>query len=120
MQFDSRGTVRNIIPRWRPVIRSINLGEAWRADKREETPEVVESHQLGLTRALDEFRRHRTAPYAAEVVAAAVVVGVPKKGERAARFLDRYEGNVFVNRRLIDSCLGRASVDETPMSGHEG
>ena len=120
MQFDSRGTVRNIIPRWRPVIRSINLGEAWRADKREETPEVVESHQLGLTRALDEFRRHRTAPYAAEVVAAAVVVGVPKKGERAARFLDRYEGNVFVNRRLIDSCLGRASVDETPMSGTKG
>ena len=116
MQFDSRGAARNIIPRWRPVGRSVDLGEAWRAEKGVETAQLGRFYQMGLTRALEEFRQHRSAPYAAEVVAAAVVEGMPKRGERAARFLDRYGGDVVVSRRLVDSCLGRASDEETPMS----
>ena len=120
MQFDSRGTPRNIIPRWRPVGRSIYLGEAWHTEKRGETEQVNEIHQMGLTRALDEFRRHQTAPYAAEVVAAAVVEGIPKRGLEAAQFLERHGGNMIVSRRLIDSCLGRASGDDVPMSLTKG
>ena len=116
MQFDNRGTVRTIIPRWRPVGRSVNLGEAARREEARKTGQPVEEYQIGLTRALNEFRVNRTAPYAAEVVAAAVVEGMPMKGQGAARFLDRQGKNILVSRRLIDSCLGRRSDDETPTS----
>ena len=71
---------------------------------------------MGLTRAIEEFQRHKTAPYAAEVLAAAVVEGVPDRGESAARFLERRSGNMVVSRRLIDRCLGRTSDNEAPMS----
>ena len=65
---------------------------------------------------MDEFRKHRAAPYAAEVVAVAVVEGVPKKAQEAARFLARCGEESVVCRRLIDSCLGHASDDDTPTS----
>ena len=71
---------------------------------------------MGLTRAMDEFRLHRAAPYAAEVVAVAVVEGVPKRAQEAAQFLARYGEDLVVGRRLIDSCLGQASDDITPTS----
>lgn len=116
MHFDSRGTARNIVPRWRPVGRSVYLGEAWNAGEWEKSAQASEVDHMGLTRAMDEFQRHKTAPYAAEVIAAAVVEGVPDRGERAARFLERRGGNMVVSRRLIDRCLGRASDDEAPMS----
>lgn len=116
MQFDNRGTVRNIIPRWRPVSRSVNLGEAARRDEARKTAQPVEEYQEGLTRALNQFRLKRTAPYAAEVVAAAVVEGMPNKGKEAARYLDSQGGNVLVSRRLIDSCLDRRSDEDTPRS----
>ena len=116
MQFDNYGTARTIIPRWRPVGRSVNLGEAARGEEGRKGAQPVEIYQIGLTRALNEFRRNRTAPYAAEVVAAAVVEGMPMKGQKAARFLDRQGENMLVSRRLIDRCLGRRSVDDTPTS----
>ena len=116
MQFDNRGTIRTIIPRWRPVSRSVSLGEAARRDEARKTAETVEEYPEGLTRALDQFRRYRTAPYAAEVVAAAVVEGVPEKGQAAARFLESRGEDNLVNRRLIDSCLGRRSDDDVPTS----
>ena len=115
MLFDNRGAVRNIIPRWRPVGRSVKLGEAVRRDETGRTAQPLEEYQEGLRRALNQFRLKRTAPYAAEVVAAAVIEGMPNKGKEAARFLDSQGGNILVSRRLIDSCLDRQSDEDTPM-----
>lgn len=116
MLLDGREMGRNIIPRWRPVGRSVQLGEASPAEKSAETSSLREVRQVGLARALDEFRQNRTTPYAAEVVAVAVVEGVPQKAEEAARFLANYGNDLVVTRRLIDSCLGLASDEDAPTS----
>ena len=71
---------------------------------------------MGITRAMDEFRQHRAAPYAAEAVAVAVVEGVPERAQEAARFLAHYGEDLVVGRRLIDSCLGLASEHDAPTS----
>lgn len=71
---------------------------------------------MGLMRAMDEFRQHRAAPYAAEAVAVAVVEGVPEKAQEAAQFLAHCGEDLVVGRRLIDSCLGLAFDHDTPTS----
>ncbi len=116
MHFDGHGKDRYIIPRWRPVGRSVQLGEAWSAEKRVETAPLGERRLMGLARAMDTFRQHRAAPYAAEVVAVAVMEGVPERAREAARFLVRYGEDLAVGHRLIDHCLGQASDADTPTS----
>ena len=116
MQLDGREMGRNLIPRWRPVGRSVQLGEASPAEKSAETSSLRDVRHVGLTRAMDEFRKNRTTPYAAEVVAVAVVEGVPEKAQEAARFLANCGEDLAVTRRLIDSCLGLASDQDAPTS----
>lgn len=116
MQIDGHIKARNVIPRWRPVGRSVQLGEASPAEKMVEARPLGETRSRGLARALDEFQRHRTAPYAAEVVAAAVVVGVPEDARDAARFLASCSEDLAVGRRLINRCLGRSADTDAPVS----
>ncbi len=116
MQLDGREMARNIIPRWRPVGRSVQLGEALTAEKSTETAPLGKVRQVGLMRAMEEFRQHRAAPYAAEAVAIAVVEGVPERAREAAGFLAHYGENLGGGRRLIDSCLGLAVDHPTPTS----
>ncbi len=116
MQSDGHGNARNVIPRWRPVGRSVQLGEALPADKIAETVPLDERRPMGLARAMDVFQQNRLAPYAAEVVAVAVVEGVPEEAREAARFLARHGTDLAVGRRLVDRCLGQAPNDDTPTS----
>lgn len=116
MLFDSHGKARNIIPRWRPVGRSVQLGEAGTTEKKARTAPPIELCQGNLARALDEFRQHRAAPYAAEAVAVAIVEGVPERAKEAAEFLARSGEDLVVGRRMIESCLGLTTDHDTPLS----
>ena len=113
MQFDGRGSVRNIIPRWRPVELSVKLGEVYSAEQQKQDASPGENRNEILKRTIEEFYKHRSAAYAAEVVALAIVEGVPEKARSAAELLARDNKNAALCERLIDRCLGRVSKDST-------
>lgn len=115
MNIDDLKMKRNVIPRWRPVGRSVQLGEACAAARKSEGAPLGERPSAGLVRAQAAFRRHRTAPYAAEVVAAAVVVGTPEDAREAARFLARHGEDLTVGNRMINRCLGRSTDPVAPV-----
>lgn len=79
---------RNVIPKWRPVSRSIALGEA-DSFKNEITPRAIRPNETydSLQDALNAFTENPQAPYAAEVVAAAISAGNPLAGRYAAETL---------------------------------
>ena len=116
MQVDGRGGSRHIIPRWRPVSRSVQLGEAGVAETNVESVPPIAVFGRSLTRALKEFRQYRSPPYAAEAIAVAIVEGAPERAKEAAEFLYHHGKDLVIGQTMIDHCLGLKSDKHTPSS----
>jgi len=102
-----------MLPRWRPVSRSIALGEASpeASKKSKEMARRYRGHALqSLELAEMDFARNPSAPLASEVVAAAVLAGEPQRGKAAARFMVAESGS---DNRAVRICTEQI-LDEPP------
>ncbi len=105
---------RNIVPRWRTVARSVALNEAAPVSARADREVAVQNYRFCAVSALERaeklFAENQSFPYAAEVVAEAILAGEPKRGFRAAKFMEAEgSGNLPIVRNLLDEgLLGRA------------
>ena len=119
MHEDQSKKCRNIIPRWRPVARTVALGEANASSGfLPADPMLFTGAEVALTDALATFDDNPGVAFAAEAVATAILSGFPEAAKAPARRVLGARELSSGLASLAESCLnpGTQNPQQAPIS----
>jgi Tfp pilus assembly protein PilF len=117
MNIGIEDPTRRLVPRWRDALVTIGSGELAPVGQASPARRAIEDGVLA--KRLNDWRQNRSLPFAADLVAAAVVLQEEDAARDAAEFLlDSFAELPLATRRLAERVLGRelTTTSDTPVA----
>ena len=104
---------RKVVPRFHSLAAAAKQGETGSAGTKHRTLEADQpkARSLGLEELRSDWEQHRSPSFAADLVAAALVVGSPEEARDAAEFL-LTSNPTALGEHVAQRLLGQVSLDE--------